>query len=101
MTTQVVPQHGLNRSRHRRSAGLARHTGLHPERGMPGFTSRYNSDPSLSAYAFIPGNVIVDAGMGLGRSDDKFDFSVLVKNGQQPGAFTPAVPDYRFANAQS
>ncbi len=68
------------------------------------FTSRYNSDPSLSAYAFIPGNVVVDAAAGIGRRDQRFDISVLVKNAfdnttpllRTWNSYTPAAPSWFF-----
>jgi iron complex outermembrane recepter protein len=68
------------------------------------FTSRYNSDPSLSAYAFIPGNVSVDAAVGVGRRDQRFDISLLLKNALDNttpllktwNTVTPAPPSWFF-----
>ncbi|MDB5987738.1 MAG: TonB-dependent receptor, partial [Nevskia sp.] len=44
------------------------------------YTTRYNSDPSLSSYAWVPAYGIADFSIGIGRRDQKFDASVLVKN---------------------
>ena len=42
--------------------------------------SRYNSDTSLSSYAWIPGHSLVDLSVGFGRADGGFDVSLLAKN---------------------
>jgi outer membrane receptor protein involved in Fe transport len=45
------------------------------------YTSTYNSDVTgLSSYAWIPGHSTTDLSIGVGRSDGKFDLSLLVKN---------------------
>lgn len=44
------------------------------------FNSRFNSDASLSSYAWVGSTTLVDAAVGIGRRDQKFDVSVLVKN---------------------
>jgi iron complex outermembrane receptor protein len=45
------------------------------------FTSAYNSDVTgLSSYAWIPAHSTTDFSIGLGRSDRRFDVSLLVKN---------------------
>ncbi|RZL10950.1 MAG: TonB-dependent receptor [Rubrivivax sp.] len=44
------------------------------------FTSKINSDGALSSYAWIPKNTKTDFSIGLGRRDQAFDFSVIVKN---------------------
>lgn len=44
------------------------------------YTTRYNSDPLLSSYGWVPAYGIVDYAIGLGRVDDKFDVTVLAKN---------------------
>jgi outer membrane receptor protein involved in Fe transport len=44
------------------------------------FTSRYNSDNSLSSYGWIKGHSTTDFSIGLGRRDKGYDFTVLVKN---------------------
>jgi len=44
------------------------------------YTSKYNSDASLSRYAEIDGYGITDIGIGIGRKDNLFDFNLLVKN---------------------
>lgn len=44
------------------------------------YTSRYNSDITLSAYSWIEGYTIVDVGVGLGRQDRGFDVAFVVKN---------------------
>jgi len=43
-------------------------------------TSRYNSDVSLSQYAWIPGNGLTDIAVGLGNHNGAWDVSLLVKN---------------------
>jgi outer membrane receptor protein involved in Fe transport len=55
------------------------------------YLSRYNSDANLSAYAWIPGHSTTDANIGVGRQDEKFDVSLIVKNlfdNQTPQAIT-------------
>jgi len=42
--------------------------------------SKYNSDNSLSSYAWIPGHSVVDLAVGFGRLDGSFDVSLLAKN---------------------
>jgi iron complex outermembrane receptor protein len=62
--------------------------------------SRYNSDDSLSDYAWIPGKGITDLSVGLGRLDGRFTVSFLVKNvfdnktplSQTWNSYTPAIP---------
>ena len=44
------------------------------------YSSSFNSDTSLSAYAVVPHSWIVDLSVGAGRKDRGFDFSVFVKN---------------------
>ncbi|MGC3982846.1 MAG: TonB-dependent receptor [Steroidobacteraceae bacterium] len=44
------------------------------------FNSKYNSDASLSSYAWVGSTTLVDASVGIGRRDQRFDVSVLVKN---------------------
>lgn len=44
------------------------------------FQSGYNTDPNLSAYAFVKKRWLVDASLGLGRQDGKADLSLVVKN---------------------
>jgi outer membrane receptor protein involved in Fe transport len=44
------------------------------------YTSRFNSDVTLSNYAWVPGYGIADLSIGLSRADEKFDLSVLAKN---------------------
>lgn len=68
------------------------------------YTSKYNSDPSLSSYAWIDASTIVDASVGIGRRDQRFDVSVLVKNAfndktpllQTWNTYTPAVPRWFY-----
>jgi len=53
------------------------------------FTSRYNSDPLLSSYAWIHANATTDLAIGVGRRDKGFDISFVgrnVFNNQIPGA---------------
>jgi len=66
------------------------------------YTSRYNSDVALSSYAWVHAHSVTDFAIGLGRSDQKFDASIVVKNlfdDRTPQAltwnsYTPAV--YRW-----
>ncbi len=46
------------------------------------YTGRNNTDTTgaLSAYAWVPGGSITDANIGLGRADNRYDVSVVVKN---------------------
>ena len=44
------------------------------------YTSKLNGDANLSAYGWIPSNWKVDASIGLGRLDQKFDATLVVKN---------------------
>jgi outer membrane receptor protein involved in Fe transport len=44
------------------------------------FNSRFNSDVSLSSYAWVPSSTITDLSIGLSHSDNKFDVGVLAKN---------------------
>ncbi|WP_051378641.1 TonB-dependent receptor [Derxia gummosa] len=64
------------------------------------YTSSYNSDVSLSSYAVIPSNWLVDAAVGLGARNKSFDVSVVVKNllnddtprSKTWNSYVPAVP---------
>lgn len=64
------------------------------------FTSRFNSDVSLSDYAWIGGSAITDFSIGLGKKDQSVEGSLLVKNlfdSQRPlartwNSYTPAQP---------
>lgn len=44
------------------------------------YTSRYNSDITLSAYSWIDDYTIFDAGLGFGRRDQSFSVTLLGKN---------------------
>ncbi|MYM29112.1 TonB-dependent receptor [Duganella sp. CY15W] len=44
------------------------------------YSSKYNSDVSLSSYAWVPAYSITDFGIGLGTLDKKFDVTLLAKN---------------------
>ena len=44
------------------------------------FNSRFNSDISLSSYAWVPSSTITDLSVGISRLDNKFDIGVLAKN---------------------
>jgi iron complex outermembrane recepter protein len=44
------------------------------------FTSRYNSDPSLSQYAWIHANSTTDFAVGIGSHNESYDLTLLVKN---------------------
>lgn len=57
------------------------------------YSSGYNTDPALSSYAWIGSSTIGDLGIGVGRRDQKFDVSLLVKN-----AFNNNVPLLRTWN---
>jgi iron complex outermembrane recepter protein len=64
------------------------------------YSSRFNSDVSLSQYAMVGQSVLADLAVGLGKHDKTFDVSVIVKNlfdNQTPTArswasYTPASP---------
>ncbi len=64
------------------------------------FQSGYNSDANLSSYGWVKKRWLVDASIGLGRGDGKFDASVVVKNlfddrtpqGVTWNSYTPADP---------
>jgi hypothetical protein len=63
------------------------------------YTSKYNSDNSLSTYGWIPANSITDFSIGLGTRNQSYDVSLLVKNlfdndtplSQTWNSYTPAV----------
>ena len=44
------------------------------------FSSRFNSDVSLSSYAWVPSTTITDLQVGVSRLDNTFDVGVLAKN---------------------
>jgi len=44
------------------------------------FNSRFNSDITLSSYAWVPSSTITDLQIGFSRLDNKFDIGVLAKN---------------------
>ncbi|MFL9710365.1 TonB-dependent receptor domain-containing protein [Methylobacillus sp. Pita1] len=44
------------------------------------YTSKYNSDVTLSSYGWVDAYTRTDFSIGLGRRDRKFDVSLLVKN---------------------
>ena len=44
------------------------------------YSSKFNSDAALSAYGWIPSNWKTDFNIGLGRRDNGFDVSLIVKN---------------------
>lgn len=44
------------------------------------FVGGYNSDISLSAYAWVPSYSLVDLALGLARVDDRFELSLQAKN---------------------
>jgi len=64
------------------------------------YSTRYNSDVSLSQYAVVGESALVDFALGAGKHDKSFDVSLVVKNlfnNQTPTArtatsITPAVP---------
>lgn len=64
------------------------------------FISGYFSDANLSAYSWIPKHWTTDASVGLGRLDQKFDVSLIVKNlfdddtpqNQTLSTYVPAIP---------
>jgi hypothetical protein len=64
------------------------------------YNTRYNSDVSLSDYAWIGGSGITDLAFGIGKRDGSLDVSLIVKNAFKNHAplaaswnsTTPAVP---------
>jgi iron complex outermembrane recepter protein len=62
------------------------------------FTSRFNSDPSLSEYAWIPAHSLTDLSVGFGKS--RFEVNLIAKNvfnnstpiTQTWNSYTPAFP---------
>jgi len=64
------------------------------------FQSGYFSDANLSSYSWIPKHWTTDASIGLGRNDQKFDVSLIVKNlfnddtpqNQTLNTYVPAIP---------
>jgi iron complex outermembrane receptor protein len=64
------------------------------------YSTKYNSDVSLSQYAVVGESALVDFAFGVGKHDKTFDASIVVKNlfnNQTPTArtatsITPAVP---------
>ena len=48
--------------------------------GNYAYTSRYNSDVTLSQYGWIKAYGVTDLGIGVGRLDGTWDISLLVKN---------------------
>ena len=64
------------------------------------YYSRFNSDNSLSSYAWIPDYSTTDLAIGLGKIDKSYDVSLLVKNAfgdntplsKTWNSYTPAVP---------
>jgi hypothetical protein len=66
------------------------------------YLSRYNSDASLSNYAWIPYQFNTDFSFGVGRRDKKFDVSFVAKNllnNHTPTlatmySYTPAYPQW-------
>jgi len=44
------------------------------------YTSKYNSDNTLSSYGWVDGHATTDLTIGLGRADRTFDVNLLVKN---------------------
>jgi outer membrane receptor protein involved in Fe transport len=44
------------------------------------YSSKYNSDAALSSYGWIPSSWKTDFNIGLGRRDNGFDVSLIVKN---------------------
>jgi outer membrane receptor protein involved in Fe transport len=63
------------------------------------YNSRFNSDNSLSSYAWVPASSVTDIAIGFSRMDNKFDAGILVKNAfndrtylsQTWNSYTPAV----------
>lgn len=64
------------------------------------YTSKFNSDNSLSDYSWIPAAYTTDLALGLGRRDKSYDLTLLVKNlfddktyqAQTWNNYTPAIP---------
>lgn len=64
------------------------------------YASKFNSDNSLSEYAWIPDKSLTDLSIGIGRQDKSYDVSFLVKNAfddktplaQSWNSYTPATP---------
>ena len=64
------------------------------------YLSKYNSDPSLSSYAWIGSSTIVDFGIGVSNPKQTFDVSLIAKNLfnnstpllQTWDSYTPSVP---------
>ena len=64
------------------------------------YNSRFNSDVTLSSYAWVPGSTITDFQVGFSRLDNKFDIGVLARNLFNDGtvlsrtwnSYAPAVP---------
>ena len=64
------------------------------------YSSKYNSDISLSQYAWIPAKTVADFSIGIGTRNQSVDISLLVKNIfgdktpslQTWNSITPAVP---------
>ncbi len=64
------------------------------------YYSRFNSDNSLSSYAWIPDYSTTDLAIGVGKLDKSYDVSLLVKNAfgdstplsKTWNGYTPAVP---------
>lgn len=64
------------------------------------YSSRFNSDNSLSSYSWIPSTIIADASLGLGRRDGGWDAVLYVKNlldddtplNQSWNSYQPAFP---------
>lgn len=51
------------------------HTSLNAQ-----YSSKFNSDNSLSSYGWIEGRTLVDFSIGLGKIDQSFDVNLVVKN---------------------
>lgn len=64
------------------------------------YSSKYNSDNSLSSYAIIPSHYVSDFAIGIGTKNQSFDVSLIAKNVfkdktpllQTWNSYTPAVP---------
>jgi outer membrane receptor protein involved in Fe transport len=54
-------------------------------RSNSAFNSRFNSDVSLSSYAWVPSSTITDFALGFTRLDNRFDIAVLAKNAFNDG----------------
>jgi hypothetical protein len=44
------------------------------------YSSKFNSDNTLSSYGWIPASSLVDLAIGLGTDDGRYDLSLLAKN---------------------